>query len=434
MSQTREKLSQLIDSSLKSNPILYLNKGDQVEGKVIQINEKHYIININEGLEALLPKSEVMRSTDHEYTVGEEIKAYVLKPEDDYCNLIISQRRTGTGQTWDILQNAQKENLPIEVNVIEANTGGLIVNTEGVLGFIPVSQLDPNKIYNIESDVSNKEDLQKELSKKLGDIVGKKMKVMVVEADKEKSKLILSEKFALSDQNLGSRQETIKNVKSGDVLEGIVTAVTPYGIFVNANGLDGLVHLSEISWDRVDDPSKFARIGDKIQVKLIDINEDGTRVAYSIKQLNSDPWLKVVKSHKIGNKIKGTITDIEEFGLIVKVASGVNGLIHINEMPEDLKKDSKFKKDFKINDEVEATIITISPNERKMGLSLKPDDENAKETEETTVESSHDQDQSEEKNRKDEDSSKMKKRKHKRVKSKLDLEGALQKHNKENAK
>lgn len=365
----KKSLYDYIDKNVVENGIATFNKGQQVEGKIVEINSKNYIVSVSKGIEALLPRTEVVK-TQERHKVGDEIKAFVLQSEDDYCNLVISQKRTDQTQMWDLLENSQKEGSAIEVTVVEANAGGLIVNAEGILGFIPTSQIDPAKVYKeFDAEKANKEDMQKEVQKVLSTFVGKKIKAMIVEANKSKSKLILSEKFVLTEQNAEARQETLKRLKIGDIVEAEVTAVTPYGIFVNSEGLDGLVHLSEISWEKVEDPSVFAKIGDKIQVKLIDVNTEGTRIAYSIKQLANDPWIFIAKDLKIGTHVKGEVTDIEDFGIIVKIESGINGLIHRNELTKSSEQD--LHELYKVGQIVDAVIITISPSERKMGLSLK---------------------------------------------------------------
>jgi small subunit ribosomal protein S1 len=287
----KTNLYSLLDQNLNKQKYTTYKKGDLVEAVVQKISASYIIVKIDNTYDAVVPSGE-MSKTEKEVKVGDTIKVFIIKPEDEFGNMIASQTRTTAGQRWDMLEEAYKADVPVLVTVNEANNGGVIVSYEGIAGFIPTSQLDPNKVYKLEGDNSNKEELQKELSRKLGDLIGTKLSAKVVEIDKEKNRVIFSEKLALSDQSAELRNETIKNAKTGQVMEGLVTAVTPYGIFVNADGLDGLVHVSEISWDKVENVNTFARVGDKIQVKLIDISEDGRRVAYSIKQLSEDHGMK----------------------------------------------------------------------------------------------------------------------------------------------
>jgi len=369
MEEIKKSLYDLIDKNLKSTKITNYKKGDVAEGVVEKLGDSYVMVKIDGVFDAIIPGSEMVKD-EKELKIGDKIKVFVLKPEDDFGVMSVSQKRTTTTQRWDLLEEAYKNDEPIMVNVVEANSGGLIVNIDGVVGFIPTSLLDPNKVYKLEGvEYSSKDEMQRELSKRLTELVGSKIKVKIMEFDKEKNKVIFSEKLFLAEQPSELRQKTIKNVKVGDTLDATVTAVTNYGIFVNAEGLDGLVHVSEISWDKVENPSDFAKVGEKITVKLIDISDDGKRVAYSMKQLTNDPWNEVSEDFKVGGKVKGIITEVEDYGLIVKIGEGITGLIHKSELKEENIGDPKDH--YKIGDEIEAIILTISPNDRKMGLSVK---------------------------------------------------------------
>lgn len=370
MEETKKNLYNLIDKSLKETKITNYKKGDVAEGVVEKIGDSYIVVKIDEVFDAMVPGGEMVKD-DKELKVGDKIKVFIMKPEDDFGVMLVSQKRTTTTQRWDLLEESYKADEPVLVNVVEANSGGLIVNIDGVVGFIPTSLLDPNRVYKLEGgpESTSKDEMQRELSKRLSELVGNKIKVKIMEIDKDKNKVIFSEKLFLAEQPSELRQKTIKSAKVGDVLEANVTAVTNYGIFVNAEGLDGLVHVSEISWDKVENPADYAKVGDKISVKLIDISEDGKRVAYSMKQLTEDPWNEVSEDFKVGGKVKGTITEVEDYGLIVKIGQGITGLIHKSELSDETIADPK--EIYKIGDEIEAIILTISPNDRKMGLSVK---------------------------------------------------------------
>lgn len=367
--ETKRSLYDQIDQNLKSTKITLYKKGDIANGVVEKVGDSYAMLKIDGVFDAILPGSEMLEN--NELKIGDVIKIFILKPEDEFGSMVVSQRRTTTTQRWDLLEEAYKTDQVVEVNVVDANSGGLIVNIDGVMGFIPTSLLDPNKVYKLETDnLLDREDIQKELAKRLAELIGTKIKVKVVELDKEKGKVIFSEKLYLVDQSPEFRQNTISSVKVGDVLDATVTAVTNYGIFVNAGGLDGLIHVSEISWDKVENPLDYAKVGDKIKVKLIDIGDNGKRVAYSIKQLTKDPWSEFFKDFKVGSKVKGVITNVEDYGLIVKIGEGVTGLVHKTELNEGgVVVDPR--RHYKVGEEIEAVIVTISPSDRKVGLSVK---------------------------------------------------------------
>jgi ribosomal protein S1 len=369
MDTNKQGLYDLLNKSINSQKKLtQYKKGDSTEATVEKIGESYIIVKIDETYNAIIPSGELIKKT-HEYEIGDVIKVFVIKYEDDYGNMIVSQKRTETGQKWEMLYEAAKNNTAVIVNVTEANKGGVIVNFEGLGGFIPMNQLDPNKVYKLEGDISSKDNLQKEFSRKLTELIGTKMTVKVVEVDREKKRIIFSENLALNEQSAEVRSKILKSARIGDTFEAIIKAVTPYGIFVNADGLDGLVHVSEISWDKVGNPADYAKVGDTLRVKLIDIDEDGKRVAFSVKQLSDDPWNDVAEGYKVGGKVKGTIMDIEDYGIIVKIAEGVTGLIHKSELSDEKIGDPKDH--FTLGQTVEAIILTIAPSERKMGLSIK---------------------------------------------------------------
>ncbi|BDQ04728.1 MAG: 30S ribosomal protein S1 [Candidatus Dojkabacteria bacterium] len=367
--QTKSNLYKLIDTSLANTHVKSYQKGSVAEGEILKITPSYIIVKIDGVFDAVVPKSE-METEVKELRVGDKIRVFVVKQEDEYGLMIASQKRTTSAQRWELLEEAYKTDQSVVVNVIEVNSGGLIVGIDGVLGFIPTSLLDPNRVYKLDVDKSApKDEVQREVTRRLTDLVGTRIKVKIMEIDREKSKIIFSERLALTDQGAEQRQQILKSVKVGDVLEGTVTAVTTYGIFVNANGLDGLVHVSEISWDKVENPADYAVVGDQVKVKLIDISDDGKRVAYSMKQLTEDPWLERSSELKVGNRVKGVITEVEDYGLIVKIGEGITGLVHKSEFSDPKIGDPRDY--YKVGDEIDAVILTISPNERKIGLSIK---------------------------------------------------------------
>jgi small subunit ribosomal protein S1 len=235
-------------------------------------------------------------------------------------------------------------------------------------GFVPSSQLNNKRIY-APNLYSSKEDSTKVLQTKLAEMIGETLKVKVMEIDKEKNKVILSEKSVYSETDMKLRTQTLTSLKVGDVLEGAVTGIAPFGLFINAQGLEGLVHLSEISWDKVVSPADFYHVGDIVKVQVIGLQDNGKRVAYSIKRLQEDPWKSIVQKYKVGQIVEGEVKSIADYGAFIKIEDGLNGLVHISELSSKLVKNPS--QVVNVGDKIKVMIISISNDDRHLGLSLK---------------------------------------------------------------
>ena len=368
MSTDRSNLYKLIDRCIRDLNVRDFSKGEMVEGVIVKMSDSFIIVKVDNTFDVIVPASEI--AGDQALKVGEKTRVFMMK-EDEFGNLIASQKRTTPSQRWELLEKALETGETVVVEVVEANNGGVLVTIDGVMGFIPTSQLDPNRLYKVEGVTDSPKEVlsTSDIMKRLSELIGARIKVKVVEIDKAKSRIIFSEKMALNDSSREAKEWALSTFKVGDVLDGVVTAITNYGIFVNAQGLDGLVHVSEISWDKVENPLDYAKVGDAIKVKLIDLGENGSRVAYSIKQLTPDPWQEASADLKVGARVKGIVSEIEDYGLILRLKTGVTGLVHRSEVSEEHVGDLRDL--FKVGQELEAVILTISPSERKMGLSLK---------------------------------------------------------------
>lgn len=367
-----DELHQLIDDAISDATALprFVPKRTLVKGKVVKVDPSGVVVDVNAKSEGVVPAREVSREELNELKPGQEVLVYVLADEDEGGRLLLSIKRTESLRRWIDLETAKMEELPVKCIISEVNAGGVLVDIKGISGFIPSSQLDPNRVYKLIGDKTiNKESFASELPVHLGKLVGEEMEAKVVEVDREQNRVILSEKLLGTSLSVKKRESTLNKAKVGDILEGVVTDVRPYGIFVNAEGLDGLVHISEISWDKVDNTADFFTAGDKVKVMLIGLDEEGRRVAYSIKRLQSDPWEEVVKKYKAGQLVEGIVTKVAPYGAFVKLGEGLNGLIHISELSDDLVLDPKeiVQKDQKIK----VMIMSISPEERHLGLSLR---------------------------------------------------------------
>jgi small subunit ribosomal protein S1 len=269
----------------------------------------------------------------------------------------LSMKRAVKDRGWGELQRMFEAQEIVEVSPYDANRGGMLVELEGIRGFLPVSQLSAEH-YPRVSD-SDKD----EILTKLGALVNKTLRVRILDVSRKDNKLIFSEKEAVRD-DMASR---LAELKVGDVVEGIVTGVIDFGAFVNVDGIEGLVHISEISWERVEDPRKYIKVGDTIKAKIIAIDKD--RLSLSIKQMSEDPWLSEVKQFKKGDLVEGRITRITPFGAFVQLSPAVEALVHVSEMSDDESVDPEAV--FKLNESKKFKVIDVDTDNRKIALSLK---------------------------------------------------------------
>ena len=346
-------------------------KGSLVKGIVVSVTKGQVLVDIGARAEGVVSGKEIFLEGEKRELpkVGDEILVFVRDSGEESGVPKLSIRKTGNARKWHELDEALAKDKSLEVEVIEANTGGVIVSVGGGLrGFIPTSQLDNARIYdNLTSDV--RQGNSTEVQQKLATLVGQKIEVKIIEIDKPKNRIIFSEKLVKSKADVEQRAQTLKTIKVGDSLSGTVTGIAPFGLFVSAEGLEGLVHLSEISWDKVNNPGDFYRVNDKVKVQIIGLEDNGKRVAYSIKRMLKDPWDEIIKNYKVGQRVSGSVQKIADYGAFVRIADGVNGLIHISEISSGLVKDPS--KLLTIGQELELEIISISKSERHLGLSLK---------------------------------------------------------------
>ncbi len=366
-----------LDSFLEdsAHKIKQLSRGDIVEGEVVDINNGVVIVDVGFKSEGIIAGRE-LKSDTLDWTqlkVGDKVLVYVVKPEDDKGQLVLSIRRTQQASAWLSLENAKKNNEVVDAVVVESNNGGLIVEIgKGIRGFIPTSQLDATRVYangvrQVGKDISSK------VQKRLNSLIGEGIKTRIIELDREKNRIILSEKMVTQARDLEKRAATLKKVKEGDVLEGTVSGITPFGIFVNAQGLEGLVHLSELSWDKVEDIGAIYTVGNSVKVVVIGLSDGGKRVAYSVKRLQQDPWSQAISKFKIGDIVDGVVQKVVPYGAFIRIGEGLNGLIHISELSDKLVKNPEDI--VKVGQEVKVKILSISSTERHLGLSLKASSE-----------------------------------------------------------
>lgn len=346
---TMDDLLAQADASVKQ-----LISGDTVSGKVLSVRKHEVLIDLGAQGVGFVPRREVGFS--RALKEGDEVTASVVDAELDNGYSLLSLRKAAKDRGWEEVAAKQETGEIIEITPYDANRGGMLVEYEGVRGFLPVSQLSAEHYPRVGS--SDKD----EILQRLNVLIGKSLKVRILDSDRKANKLIFSEKEAVKD-GLAKRFESL-NI--GDTVKGVVTGVVDYGAFVNVDGIEGLVHISEISWERVSNPGDYVKVGATIEAKIISIDKD--RLSLSIKQLTQDPWLDEVAKFKVGESVEGTVTRITPFGAFVQISPAVEALVHVSELGGGENADPE--KVFTLNDRKDFVILDIEKDSRKISLSL----------------------------------------------------------------
>lgn len=293
--------------------------------------------------------------------IGDPIQATVEKIDNEEGYTELSLRSASRERSWQELQRKLEDGSVFETEILDANKGGIIVRVNGITGFLPVSQLAPDHYPRVEGGDKNK------ILERLKSYVGQKFRVKVLTAIQGEEKLIVSEKAAIGDE----MSETLQKLGEGKVIKGVVSGIVDFGVFVKfqieEKELEGLVHISELAWQRIDNPSDFVVIGDKVEAKVIGV--DGLRISLSIKQLKEDPWKRVTEKYSLGNKVTGHVLKVTPFGGFVRLDESIHGLVHVSELPDTAQKDPQSI--LKVGQQQEFTIISLEPKEHRLGLSLR---------------------------------------------------------------
>jgi small subunit ribosomal protein S1 len=329
--------------------------GETITGTVLTVKKHEVLIDLGAQGVGLVPRREV--GFGKNLVEGDEVTASIVDSELENGYSLLSLRKAAKDRGWEEVIVKADAGEVIDVTPYDANRGGLLVEYEGVRGFLPVSQLSAEHYPRVGS--SDKD----EILQRLNALIGKEMKVRILDADRRANKLIFSEKEAIKD----GLAERFASLKVGDSVKGVATGVVDFGVFVNVDGIEGLVHISEISWERVNNPNDYVKVGDTLEAKIISIDKD--RLSLSMKQLTKDPWLDEVEVMKPGTKVEGTVTRITPFGAFVQISPAVEALVHISEMGGGDGVDPE--KIFTLNERKEFTVLDVDRDNRKISLSLK---------------------------------------------------------------
>lgn len=331
-----------------------VTQGEVIDGKVLSVRKHEILVDLGPQGIGLVPRREVGFS--RALTEGEDVTASIVDAELENGYVLLSLRKAAKDKGWDEVVAKFESGEIIDVTAYDANRGGLLVEYEGVRGFLPVSQLSAEHYPRVGSNDKD------EILQRLNGLTNQPLKVRILDADRKANKLIFSEKEAVKE-GLAARFEKLK---VGDSVKGVATGVVDYGIFVNVEGIEGLVHISEISWERVNNPSDYVKVGQAIEAKIIAIDKD--RLSLSMKQLTEDPWLGEVDQFKAGDTVEGTVTRITPFGAFVQISPAVEALVHISELGGGDGADPE--KVFTLNERKEFVVLDIEKDSRKISLGL----------------------------------------------------------------
>jgi small subunit ribosomal protein S1 len=346
-----------VDGQLVPNydaTMISFKEGDVVTGKVVRIDKDEVLVDIGYKSEGVIPSNElsIRKSVDpgEEVSLGEEVDALVLTKEDQEGRLILSKKRARFEKAWRRIEAAAESGEPVEGTVIEVVKGGLILDL-GVRGFLPASLVDIRRVHNLDEFMSQK------------------LECKVIELNRSRNNVVLSRRAVLEEERKEVREQILGRLQPGQIVDGKISNIVDFGAFVDLEGIDGLIHISELSWSHVNHPSEVVSIGDTVRVKVLDIDRDRQRISLGLKQTQEDPWQRVVDNHSPGDTLEGKVTKVVTFGAFVEILPGVEGLVHISELAEHhVDNPSEVVQP---GAELRVKILEIDEERRRLSLSIK---------------------------------------------------------------
>ena len=343
--KTREELMKTYDESLNT-----VKDKEVIEGTVIALNKREAVVSIGYKSDGIIPMSEFRYNPD--LKVGDTVEVFIENQEDKKGQLILSHKKARAARSWDRVNEALENNEIIKGYIKCRTKGGMIVDVFGIEAFLPGSQIDVKPIRDYDV------------------FVGKTMEFKVVKINQEFKNVVVSHKALIEAELEQQKKEIIAKLEKGQVLEGTVKNITSYGVFIDLGGVDGLIHITDLSWGRVNDPNEVVKLDEKLNVVILDFDDEKKRIALGLKQLQPHPWDALDPNLKVGDKVKGKVVVMADYGAFVEIDPGVEGLIHVSEMSwsQHLRSAQDF---MKVGDEVEAVVLTLDRKERKMSLGIK---------------------------------------------------------------
>jgi len=357
-----------------------IKRGDVVDGVIVRIDQDEILVDIGLKSEGVLSTRELPASGDWSFEnlhLNDKVLVYVIQPETPDGHALLSLKRANAERQWRVAEEQYKNNELLRARVIDYNKGGLIVDVAGIRGFVPISQ-----ILNLKREEVAQGGDNQETAAKLQSMKDKELQLKIIEINRARNRLILSERLAVQEWRQRRREELLDELKPGEVRRGIVSNLANFGAFVDLGGADGLVHISQLAWSRVNHPSEVLKVGQEVEVQVLSVDKDKKKIALSIKRAEVDPWTTVEQRYTPGQVVTGTITKIAPFGAFARIEDGIEGLIHLSELTPGMDPKANLHE----NQQLQLRILRIDADRRRLGLSLRQAD--ALDTKESAAESS----------------------------------------------
>ncbi len=348
----RAEFEALLESELSHMP----KEGQVVKGRVVGIENDYVIVDIGLKTEGRVPLRE-FESAGEEVNVGDEVEVYLERIENALGEAVLSRYKARQEEVWEKLEQAYEKGEPVTGQIFGRVKGGFTVDLGGVVAFLPGSQADIRPIHDITP------------------LLNVDQPFKILKMDRRRGNIVVSRRAILEESRAEQRKEMLENLKEGDVVEGVVKNITDYGAFIDLGGIDGLLHVTDMSWKRVGHPSDMMSVGDTVKVKVIRINPETQRISLGVKQLSDDPWKTVAQKYAIGSRVKGRVTNITDYGAFIELEDGIEGLVHVSEMSWT-KKNVHPSKIVNVGDEVEVQVLDVNPERRRISLGLKQTQQN----------------------------------------------------------
>lgn len=332
-----------------------VQRGDTVKGKVISLNDDEVMVNIGYKSDGIIKRDELSNDPDINpvdiLSVGDEIEVYIIKLDDGEGNVILSKKRVDTVKSWDELEQAFNDKAIINAKVIEVVNGGAIALVKGLRGFIPISQIANRFVSDLQA------------------FSGKSFDVKVIDFDKNKKRIVLSRKVVEAEEMENKKNRLWKTIEKDQIVEGQVKRITDFGAFVDIGGVDGLVHISDLSWSHVKHPKEVVKEGDFVKVIVLDTDKQKNRISLGLKQASPHPWENIYEKYNVGDIVDGKVVRLVDFGAFVMLEEGIEGLVHISQISD--KHIAKPSDELKVNENVKVKILDVNKEDRKISLSIR---------------------------------------------------------------